>query len=901
MLLILLALTVGTALAAYAYLARERLGPAGMPLLLARAIAVAALILLLINPTSESRATGGLPTVLLDASLSMGAQGGKWMEALDTAMARTSGGGTILRYGSAVELFDSLPPVAGNSLLGPALRSVAGSGAPVVVVTDGEVADFRSLPAGLTRGVEFITLPRASVPDAALQAVSIPERLSIDDSLYIDMNITTSGSLSARTAAVVVRVGGVEQLATEVDIPDPPGAVRRRVVLPPGTLETGFNVVELSLTVDGDGEPGDDVRTRIVEGTEQPAIVVLVDPADWEGRFLTTEVASVAATSVRGFARINDDNWIDMRNQESLSRGRVMALASGAALVFYRGSTVPNISVPVWHWPAGSSDTIEAFAGDWYVEGIEGGSPLTGRLAGLSWDSLPPLTSLQPLDPQGDDWTALTARMGRRGSARPVILGSPGMPRRLTTVGAGMWRWAFRGGAGREAYRAVVASGIDWLLDSNRPAGRELAVSSHVQRGQPLVFEWSGDSVPGGVGVTLVSDSISISPDLQFDTEGRATVHAPPGVYRWDAGELGSGMSVVENYSDEFRPMPPASFESGEAAGFLLIERYLRDRIMVVRARHNGACNGVGPQAAERVALVAGLWKKIKTVALTDVAVLARGGVDHDAIEDFERVLVEADLGSASFEIAESLEDLLRRGKIRKEEEVREWLTDRLEEIASAAGERSELDLGVDGEPGVILFVGVNGVGKTTQVAKVAHMLLQQGKSVMVAAADTYRAGAVDQLQVWAERLGVECVSGKQGGDPAAVAFDAVSAARSRGIDAVLIDTAGRLHTQGDLMTELSKVHRVCGKNLEGAPQEVLLVVDGTVGQNAVQQGRQFGAAVPLTGIIVTKLDGTARGGAVLSISGELGVPVRYLGTGETVESLQPFNAREFAVTMLRD
>jgi fused signal recognition particle receptor len=191
--------------------------------------------------------------------------------------------------------------------------------------------------------------------------------------------------------------------------------------------------------------------------------------------------------------------------------------------------------------------------------------------------------------------------------------------------------------------------------------------------------------------------------------------------------------------------------------------------------------------------------------------------------------------------------------------------------------------------------VGVNGVGKTTSIAKLARRLSLAGDKVLLAAADTYRAGAIAQLEVWAERLGLPCVSGAAGGDPAAVAFDAIEAATRRGSSVVIVDTAGRLHTQEGLMDELSKVVRVIARKAPGAPHETFLVLDGTVGQNAVQQGRMFAQAVTPTGLIVTKLDGTARGGAVVALRGELSVPVRFLGTGEGAGDLIVFDSHRFA------
>jgi fused signal recognition particle receptor len=295
-----------------------------------------------------------------------------------------------------------------------------------------------------------------------------------------------------------------------------------------------------------------------------------------------------------------------------------------------------------------------------------------------------------------------------------------------------------------------------------------------------------------------------------------------------------------------------------------------------------------------------GLWQRIKKVALTDVGVLMRGGVSDDTLQDFERVLLEADLGPATFDIVEELESAMRKGTVKTETAFREWLVDRITGLVNGA-EPWHLAAHPSARPGVVVVVGVNGVGKTTQVAKIAHRLIQEGQSVLLAAADTYRAGAIEQLRVWADRLHLPCVTGTPGGDPAAVAYDAMEAAWARNVDTVIVDTAGRLHTQADLMTELQKVVRVIGRRRESAPDETLLVLDGTVGQNALQQGRLFANAVPLTGLIVTKMDGTAKGGAVVALRRELNVPVRFLGVGEGVEDLEVFDPRRYAERLVGD
>jgi fused signal recognition particle receptor len=294
------------------------------------------------------------------------------------------------------------------------------------------------------------------------------------------------------------------------------------------------------------------------------------------------------------------------------------------------------------------------------------------------------------------------------------------------------------------------------------------------------------------------------------------------------------------------------------------------------------------------------LWSRIKQIALTDVGALMRG-LNAQDLEDLERVLIESDFGvPATVELIQVLEDEVRRGKLKTEADLKRALRERLSTLLAGPDDPGHI---IRAEPGptVVLLVGVNGTGKTTTAAKLASRLVSEGRSVLLAAADTYRAGAIAQLQVWANRLGVPCVAGAPGGDPASVAFDAIGAAISRRLDTVIIDTAGRLHTQEGLMEELRKVVRVIGRRLPGAPHETLLVLDGTVGQNAVQQGKLFSEAVSPTGIVVTKLDGSARGGAVAAVRRELSLPIRFIGLGESVEDLEPFDADRFAENLLAE
>ncbi|MEZ5102602.1 MAG: signal recognition particle-docking protein FtsY [Thermoleophilia bacterium] len=262
---------------------------------------------------------------------------------------------------------------------------------------------------------------------------------------------------------------------------------------------------------------------------------------------------------------------------------------------------------------------------------------------------------------------------------------------------------------------------------------------------------------------------------------------------------------------------------------------------------------------------------------------------DLESWEQLEEVLISADCGvRATAEIVRQLEK--RRPKT--DEDVFDGLEEILADLCAPAGEAA-LDLSAT--PTVILVVGVNGAGKTTTIGKLASRLRESGRTVIVAAADTYRAAAEEQLEIWAKRAGADFVGSTRGQDPAAVAFDAIEAARARKRDVVIVDTAGRLHTQTNLMEELAKVRRVIAQKLEGAPHETLLVLDATTGQNGLRQAQLFGESVQVTGVALTKLDGTAKGGIVVAIGHELGLPVKLVGVGEAIEDLQPFDAGDFA------
>lgn len=268
--------------------------------------------------------------------------------------------------------------------------------------------------------------------------------------------------------------------------------------------------------------------------------------------------------------------------------------------------------------------------------------------------------------------------------------------------------------------------------------------------------------------------------------------------------------------------------------------------------------------------------------------------IDEELFEELEELLIMGDVGAATS--AKICEELRARAKERGVKDPQQISVMLQELIAEQLEDDQELQLNT--KPSVILVIGVNGVGKTTTIGKLAARFSTEGKKVVLAAADTFRAAAVEQLKIWADRAGVEMISQAEGSDPAAVVFDAISAAKARGADLVICDTAGRLHNKKNLMDELGKIHRIIDRELPQADQEVLLVLDATTGQNAVNQARAFRETAGLTGIVLTKLDGTAKGGVVLSIKEELGVPVKFIGVGEQVDDLQPFDAREFAAAL---
>lgn len=278
-------------------------------------------------------------------------------------------------------------------------------------------------------------------------------------------------------------------------------------------------------------------------------------------------------------------------------------------------------------------------------------------------------------------------------------------------------------------------------------------------------------------------------------------------------------------------------------------------------------------------------------------AVAGKSKVDDEVLDDLEEVLVSSDVGvNTTVKIINRIEERVARDKYLGTDELNKILREEIAALLSESeqGEYAELEIPADKRPYVIMVVGVNGVGKTTTIGKLAHQFKSQGKKVVLGAADTFRAAAIDQLQIWADRTQVPIIKQKMGSDPASVAFDTIQHAVKMEADVVLIDTAGRLHNKVNLMNELSKVKRVMQKTVADAPHEVLLVLDGSTGQNAFEQAKQFTAATEVTSLAVTKLDGTAKGGVVIGISDQFKIPVKYIGVGEGIEDLQVFNKYEF-------
>jgi fused signal recognition particle receptor len=306
-----------------------------------------------------------------------------------------------------------------------------------------------------------------------------------------------------------------------------------------------------------------------------------------------------------------------------------------------------------------------------------------------------------------------------------------------------------------------------------------------------------------------------------------------------------------------------------------------------------------------------GVWSRLKEsltktrqglVEKVEELTLKRRVIDEELYEELEEILIQADVGvDTALELVQNLKKEVKKRQVKEATALKSLLKEQILIMLDQTGAKDVSPLQGGGPPTVIVVVGVNGVGKTTTIGKLAYYYKEKGQRVLLAAADTFRAAAIDQLEIWGQKVGVNVIKHQEGSDPAAVAFDALNAARSRRADVVIIDTAGRLHTKKNLMDELKKINRVLGLNLPGAPHEVLLVLDGTSGQNAISQARLFSEATGVTGIVLTKLDGTAKGGVIIGVKKTLSIPVKFIGLGEQLTDLRPFNAAEFVEALFGD
>ena len=297
-----------------------------------------------------------------------------------------------------------------------------------------------------------------------------------------------------------------------------------------------------------------------------------------------------------------------------------------------------------------------------------------------------------------------------------------------------------------------------------------------------------------------------------------------------------------------------------------------------------------------------GLTKTRKSLTeKIEKVIIGYADIDDDLLDELEDALIQADVGvKTSLSLMEDVRKGIKQKEINTPEDLKPFLIKRITELLNEGADADRTNLAASG-PTVILVIGVNGVGKTTTIGKLAHYYKDEGKSVMLAAADTFRAAAIDQLEIWGSRVDVPVIRHEEGSDPAAVVFDAVKAAQARKIDILIIDTAGRLHNKANLMTELNKIQRVIKREIADAPHETLLVLDATTGQNAISQAELFTKAAPISGLVLTKLDGTAKGGVVIGLKAELSMPVKWIGVGEKTDDLRPFVANDFAAALFNE
>ncbi len=330
----------------------------------------------------------------------------------------------------------------------------------------------------------------------------------------------------------------------------------------------------------------------------------------------------------------------------------------------------------------------------------------------------------------------------------------------------------------------------------------------------------------------------------------------------------------------------------------------LKMRLPLFKAKQNKTTNQNSKEQPEGKGLLKSLKRglskthEILTIRIDDL-VLGKKEIDQDLFDKLEEILITSDLGvKTAHKLMEQVQSKVKRGEAERPELVKSYL----KECIYSLLENAEQSLSISGEvPFVIMVIGVNGTGKTTTIAKMAYQYTSLGKSVLLVAADTFRAAAIEQLEIWSKRVGCDFIKQDSGADPSAVVYDALKASRKRGIDIVIIDTAGRMHTKVNLMEELKKIKRVAGREYPGSPHEILLVIDATTGQNALSQATLFREALDITGIALTKLDGTSKGGIIIAISGEFNIPIRYIGVGESYDDLKQFKARQYVDVLFNE
>ena len=553
-------------LAAFTYLGLERLGRRAWVPLVCRGIAWTALGLLLINLSCPISGPPLRPLALLDASLSMGAAGGRWEEAKDSA-ARW---GEVRHFGDERASSDSNPN-RGRSLLAPALLAASASDRPLLVVTDGEIEDAREIPPDLLARSSIRRFSRSQQPDLALTRVTGPARVSAGDSIPLELEVQPVGGADADSVAVEVSSGANRLARRTVRLRGQAGG-RARVAISSSGLGSGDHLLRVALARTEDAEPRTDTRLHLVTVAATPGVVFLASPADWDSRFLYRTLREVGQLPVRGYVRFDRNRWRTMTDLQPVPADVVRRAARRADLLILKGRVgelaEESTARGIWRWPSGEGGETQV-PGDWYLSESDA-SPVAGAFLSQPVDSFPPGILLTPMQTGPRDWVALYAQLGRRGARRPAVFGrEDGRQREVTVAVEGLWRWPFRGGSSEQSYRSWVAATASWLLSGADSAqGVAKPVPPVVQNGRPLVFEWVGAGVPVPHTVVWSGAGRQSTDTLQFDGDGRAPVWLGPGEYRYRLAGGGGGTVAVERYSDELLPRPVTlTAHEGRTAG----------------------------------------------------------------------------------------------------------------------------------------------------------------------------------------------------------------------------------------------------------------------------------------------------------------------------------------------